>query len=105
MDFSPDEGQQAVADVVTSVLAAAAATESQVQARASLMRMADFLGGAQRFGFTVRGGSDAVQQSGQKIEFSEMRTLTLSRPDRLRMEGQRSDGAKTLPCSPARRSC
>ena len=25
-----------------------------------------------------------------------MRTLTLSRPDRLRMEGQRSDGAKTL---------
>ena len=76
--------------------AAAAATESQVQARAILMRMADLLGGAQRFGVTVRGGYDAVQQSGQKIEYSEVRTLTVSRPDRLRMEGQRSDGAKTL---------
>src|SRR5688500_18291651 len=55
---------------------AATATESQVQARAILMRMADFLGGAQRFGVTVRGGYDAVQQSGQKIEFAEVRTLT-----------------------------
>src|SRR5262245_29616055 len=75
---------------------AAAVTESQAQARATLMRMADFLGGAPPFSVSVRGGYDAVQQSGQKIEFSEMRTLTLSRPDRLRMEGQRSDGAKLL---------
>ena len=76
--------------------AAAAVTESQAQASAILMRMADFLGGAQRFSFSVRGGYDAVQTSGQKIEFSEVRTITLSRPDRLRMEGERSDGAKTL---------
>src|SRR5262245_27939101 len=75
---------------------AAAVTESPAQARAILMRMADFLGGAQRFSVNVRGGYDAVQQSGQKIEFSEMRTLTLSRPDRLRMEGRRSDGVKTI---------
>jgi hypothetical protein len=76
--------------------AAAAVTESQARARAILMRMANVLGGAQRFSFGVRGGYDAVQESGQKIEFSEVRTLTLSRPDRLRMEGLRSDGAKTL---------
>lgn len=76
--------------------AAAAVTESQAQASAILMRMADFLGGAQRFSVSVRGGYDAVQQSGQKIEFGEMRKVTLSRPDRLRMEGERSDGAKTL---------
>ena len=76
--------------------AAAAVTESQAQARAILMRMADFLGGAQRFSVHVRGGYDAVQESGQKIEFGEMRTVTLSRPDRLRVEGERSDGAKTL---------
>ena len=44
----------------------------------------------------MRGGYDAVQESGQKIEFAEVRKVTLSRPDRLRMEGQRSDGAKTL---------
>src|SRR6185436_10875473 len=49
--------------------AAAAETETQAQARAILMRMADFLGGAPRFGVSVRAGYDAVQKSGQKIEF------------------------------------
>jgi hypothetical protein len=78
------------------VPAAAAVTESQARANAILMRMADFLGGAQRFSVSVRGGYDAVQGSGQKIEFGEMRKVTLSRPDRLRIEGERSDGAKTL---------
>jgi hypothetical protein len=76
--------------------AAAAVTESQAQARAILMRMADVLAGAQRFSVSVRAGYDAVQPSGQKIEFGEMRKVTLSRPDRLRMEGERSDGTKTL---------
>jgi hypothetical protein len=76
--------------------AAAAVTESQAQANAILMRMAEFLGGAQRFSVSIRGGYDAVQQSGQKIEFGETRKVTLSRPDRLRVEGERSDGAKTL---------
>jgi hypothetical protein len=76
--------------------AAAAVTESQAQASAILMRMADVLAGAQHFSVSVRGGYDAVQQSGQKIEFGDMRKDTLSRPDRLRMEGERSDGTKTL---------
>ena len=76
--------------------AAAAVTESQAQASAILMRMAEFLGGTQRFSVSVRGGYDAVQKSGQKIEFNEMRKVTLSRPDRLRVEGERSDGAKKL---------
>lgn len=55
--------------------AAAAVTESQARASAILMRMADFLGGAQRFSVSVRGGYEAVQTSGQKIEFSEVRTM------------------------------
>src|SRR5580765_5239332 len=76
--------------------AAAAETETQAQARAILMRMAGFLGGAPRFGVSVRAGYDAVQKSGQKIEFGDMRKVTVSRPDRLRMEGERSDGVKTL---------
>jgi hypothetical protein len=76
--------------------AAAAVTETQARASAILMRMADFLAGAQSFSVSVRGGYDAVQKSGQKIEFGEMRKVTLSRPDRLRIEGERSDGAKTL---------
>ena len=75
---------------------AAALTESQAQASAILMRMAEFLGSAQRFSVSVRGDYDAVQTSGQKIAFGETRKLTLSRPDKLRVEGERSDGAKTL---------
>jgi hypothetical protein len=76
--------------------AAPAVSESQAQAREILMRMAEFLKSAQRFSVTVRGDYDAVQTSGQKIEFGEMRKVTLSRPDRLRVEGERSDGAKML---------
>jgi hypothetical protein len=76
--------------------AAAAVTESQTQAHAILMRMAEFLAGTQRFSVNLRGGYDAVQTSGQKIEFGEVRTVTVSRPDRLRVEGARSDGTKTL---------
>jgi hypothetical protein len=76
--------------------AAAAVTETEAQASAILMRMADFLGGQQSFSVSVRSGYDAVQKSGQKIEFGDMRKVTLSRPDRLRMEGERSDGVKTL---------
>lgn len=71
-------------------------TTSQAQARGILMKMAEFLGGTARFRVTVRSGYDAVQASGQKIEFGEYRTVTLSRPDRLRVEVERSDGAKTL---------
>ncbi|CAB3801239.1 DUF2092 domain-containing protein [Pararobbsia alpina] len=71
-------------------------TASQAQARAILMNMAEFLGGMPRFRVSLRAGYDAVQPSGQKIEFGENRTVTLSRPDRLRVEGERSDGAKTL---------
>lgn len=71
-------------------------TASQARAREILMNMAQFLGGTPSFRVSLRGGYDAVQPSGQKIEFGEIRTITLSRPDRLRVEGERSDGAKTL---------
>lgn len=76
--------------------AAAVAAESQVQANAILMRMADFLATTQSFSVSVHGNYDAVQASGQKIEFGEARKVTLSRPDRLRLEGESSDGARTL---------
>jgi hypothetical protein len=74
----------------------AVATDSQAQANAILMRMADFLATTQSFSVSVNGNYDAVQASGQKIEFGEARKVTLSRPDRLRLEGESSDGAKTL---------
>jgi len=70
--------------------------DSQAQARAILTKMAEFLGGTPSFRVNLRAAYDAVQPSGQKIEFDESRTITLNRPDRLRVEGERSDGAKTL---------
>jgi hypothetical protein len=77
--------------------AAASAAPTEAEAKAMLMRMAQFLSKAQRFSVTVRGSYDAVQESGQKIEFGENRTVTLSRPDnRLRVEGEHSDGTKVL---------
>ena len=75
---------------------APAAPETQVLAREILMRMAAYLGGAKGYSVSLRAGYDAVQKSGQKIEFNESRKITLARPDRLRVEGERSDGAKTL---------
>lgn len=87
----PAHAQQA-----TAAKKAPAATPAQVQAREILMRMAAYLGGAKGYSVSLRAGYDAVQKSGQKIEFNEIRKVTLSRPDKLRIEGERSDGAKTL---------
>lgn len=75
---------------------APAASGTQALAREILMRMAAYLGGAKGYSVSLRAGYDAVQKSGQKIEFIEARKITLSRPDKLRVEGERSDGAKTL---------
>ena len=67
-----------------------------VDARALLLRMADALGKAPHVSVTVRGSYDTVQSSGEKIEWNEIRKLTLSRPDKLRVEGEKSDGTRTL---------
>jgi hypothetical protein len=69
---------------------------SPPDARALLLRMAELLGKTQRLSVTVHAAYDAVQASGQKIEWNEVRTLTLSRPDRLRMEAEKSNGGRSL---------
>jgi hypothetical protein len=51
---------------------------------------------AGNFSVTIRDGYDVVQESGQKIEFGEVRKVTVSRPDRLRIDVERSDGQKGL---------
>jgi hypothetical protein len=58
--------------------------------------MASFLARSPAWSVTVRTAYDAVQPDGYKVEWNEMRTVTLSRPDRLRIEGKRSDGARSL---------
>ncbi len=76
--------------------AAAAPVEPHADAEAILMGMAELLSRTQRFSVNVRSGYDAVQPSGQKIEFGDNRTLTVSRPDRLRAEAEHSGGDKQL---------
>ena len=93
------QAQKAAPGEKPAATAATPATlsESERQARAILKRMAEFVGKTPRFSVNVRGGYDAVQESGQKIEFGETRKITLSRPDnRLRVEGAHSDGTKVL---------
>jgi hypothetical protein len=66
------------------------------QALGTLNLMAETLAQAQGFSVTIRAGFDVVQDTGQKITFGERRKVTLSRPDRLRVEAEESDGKQTL---------
>ena len=76
--------------------AARLALDRQVQGRAIMMKMAQLLAGAPHFRVNLHMAYDAVQQSGQKVEFHESRTVLVSRPDRLRIDGTRSDGEQAL---------
>ena len=69
-----------------------AASVSPKEARAILLRMAEFMAKTGSFSVSVRDSYDVYQKSGQKIEFSEMRTITVARPDRLRIEVEESSG-------------
>src|SRR5260221_2598641 len=75
---------------------------SKLQAISILKNMSEYLAHAGRFSVAIRDGYDMVQESGQKIEFGELRLVTVSRPDglrrpdRLRIEVERSDGQKDL---------
>jgi hypothetical protein len=60
------------------------------------MRMAERLAQARSLSVHIRTGYDVVQETGQKIEFGERRSVTLIRPDRLRVEAQLSDGEEQL---------
>jgi hypothetical protein len=85
-----------------ALVCATALAEAQVpggsspEARALLLKMADLIGKTPRLSVTVRTSYDTMQTSGQKIEWNEVRTLTISRPDRLRIESEKSNGARTL---------
>jgi hypothetical protein len=95
---SPIHAQQApsASKPAAKTSAATQPTESQTQARAILMQMAQFLGTTPRFSVRLSAGYDAVQSSGQKIEFAETSRIIVNRPNNLRIEGERSDGAKRL---------
>jgi hypothetical protein len=89
---------------MTSALSAGAATaaetddrsESQQLAGELLSGMADFLAALPGFKVNLVCSYDVVQDSGQKIEFSELRKVSVARPDKLRIEQLSSDGAQDL---------
>lgn len=72
------------------------ASVSPKEARAILIRMAEFMARTGSFSVSVRNSYDVYQKSGQKIEFSEMRTITVARPDRLRIEVEESSGDRQM---------
>jgi hypothetical protein len=73
-------------------------TPSATEKRAMtiLKNMSQYLANAEHFSVTIRDDYDAVQASGEKIQFGSLRKVTVSRPDRLRIEVERSDGEKGL---------
>jgi hypothetical protein len=75
---------------------AAAGEEQGGQEMETLMNMARYLAQQQRFSVSVRSGYDAIQADGERIEFGEKRRFLLQRPDRMRVEMERSDGEKGM---------
>jgi hypothetical protein len=69
-------------------------SESQKRAGELLTGMADFLAALPAFKMNGVCAYDVVQDSGQKIEFSELRQISISRPDKLCIEQIRRDGAQ-----------
>jgi hypothetical protein len=79
-----------------SEVPAPATAKQETEARGILSNMADVLSQAAGFSVTIRSSYDAIQQDGQRIEFGEKRTVLLQRPDRLRVDVERSDGDQGL---------
>ncbi len=71
---------------------AAPVAAEPAEANGILLRMAEFLARTPRFSVNVQDSYDVLQGTGQKVEFSETRTITVSRPNQLRVEVVHSDG-------------
>lgn len=82
-----------VAQVPPSAPAVNAPAE-QVDAMAILKRMADTLAKATSFSVTLNVTYDVVQESGQKVEFGEVRHIVLGRPNDLRIDVAGRDGTR-----------
>jgi hypothetical protein len=61
-----------------------------------LSAMAKKIAEVKQFSVTMHMGYDVVQESGQKIEFSEIRKITIDRPNHIRSDVEQSDGGVSL---------
>ena len=83
--------------IAAAILALASpADDAKPDGQAVLMRMANYLAKSQAWAVDVHTAYDAVQPDGFKVEWNDTRTITLKRPDRLRVESERSDGTRSL---------
>jgi hypothetical protein len=89
LTFSPQAISAEAAPAPTSVMAPAAP-----DAKAVLLRMADFLGKTKAFSVDIDAVYDVMQASGQKIEFGEERHVLIDRPERLLVQAEMSNGEK-----------
>ena len=69
-------------------------SEQDPAARALLLEMARFIARAPGLRVTMRSEYDAIQADGQRIEFGERRQILMQRPDKFRVEVERSDGER-----------
>ncbi|UCG73818.1 MAG: DUF2092 domain-containing protein [Chromatiales bacterium] len=57
-------------------------------------RMADYIASSEEYSYHAESSYDVVQPSGMKVEFGGTRKVLVSRPNRLRMDGERRDGVR-----------
>jgi len=89
----------AAAKAVAPATAPAPAADENVRdpkAMEILLRMADYLAKAPALGVIVLSSYDAIQEDGEYIEFGDRRRIELLRPDRMRVDVERSDGDKGM---------
>ena len=67
---------------------------SEIEGAAALQRMAVFMAGLERFSVSIDSQFDVVQETGEKIEFAEKRSLTVLRPNRFRLDTRSADGER-----------
>jgi hypothetical protein len=73
-----------------------AGSEQNGRALGILMHMANYLAEAPSLSVTIRSDYDAIQESGERIEFGRRIRILLQRPDRLRVDTERSDGQRGI---------
>lgn len=68
------------------------ATAHAVDADQLLLSMAKKVAETKQYSVSMHMGYDVVQESGQKIEFSEIRKIIIDRPNYMRVDSEQSDG-------------
>jgi hypothetical protein len=88
----PRTAKAPVAPPAAAAAASPTALPKPVPAAGLLRDMAALLSATPGFTVDVQSRYDVLQDSGQMLEFGETRSIALSRPDRLRVESEQSDG-------------